>query len=115
MKSNECNSFNLHEFNHTSNQTKQKDCKLYKLDDTSMETFFKNPITGFLKLEGFVDLWVDANVVMVGECTPICPVGFYSFPNCKGIIHDLIIISNFTIEEIWSLYNYISKYTIISL
>ena len=84
-----------------------------------METFCKNPITGFLKMEGFVDLWVDANVVMVGECTPICPVGFYSFPNCKGIIHpiihDLIIIFNFTsIEEIWSIYNHISKYTIIS-
>ena len=75
MKSNKCNAFN---------QTKQKDCTLYKLHDTGMETFCKNPLTGFIKMEGFIDLWVDANLVMVGECTPICPEGFYSFPNCKG-------------------------------
>ena len=77
MKSNECNAFK---------QTEQK-CKLYKLDDTNMETFCKNPITGFLKMEGFIDLWVDTNFVMVGECTPICPDGFHSFPNCKGRYH----------------------------
>ena len=89
MKSNKCNAFN---------QTKQKDCTLYKLHDTGMETFCKNTLTGFIKMEGFIDLWVDANLVMVGECTPICPEGFYSFPNCKRK-H-----CNFILEEIWYMY-----------
>ena len=40
-------------------------------------------------MEGFIDLWVDANLVMVGECTPICPVGFYSFPNCDPLPVDI--------------------------
>ena len=97
MKSNECNSFNLHEFNHTSNQIKEKDCKLYKLEITSMETFCKNPITGFLKMEGYVDLWVDANVALCS--TPVIRPGInsessYFFP--KNVLsdvyaHDLMI------------------------
>ena len=81
MKSNECNAFN-HGIRFK-NQTEQKYCTLYKLDDWMMETFCKNPITGFIKMEGFIHLWVDANFVMVGECTPICPDGFISFPNCR--------------------------------
>ena len=40
-------------------------------------------------MEGFIDLWVDANLVMVGECTPICPVGFLSFPNCDQLPVDI--------------------------